>query len=196
MRRVLVCVLALFVGLQPAALWAQQGNVPRSPSPQVPASSLAPQTAAHQPTPSVEVLGVSFERVKRELRILPPSKTNTPLKLEYYIEVVAEAPPFILFAPDEPSVGRVPGSAPTHADMMRHITPLAFSAPAATLVSVGGRKGSSPKIVGQDFWQTQARAAKEAARRKKIEEERQKAVEAERLRQQRLKDSIVVSPPK
>lgn len=175
MRRALPWLLAWLIGVHPAAVWAQQG------------------AGAVQ---SFDALGVSFERIRRDLRTAPPSKVITPIKLEYYVEVVGVAPPFTLFSSEELSIGPVPGVPPSHADMMRHVTPLAFTAPAATLVSVGGRRGAPPKVVGQDFWQMQTRMAREAARRKKAEEERQKAVEAERLRQQRLRESVVVSPPK
>jgi len=166
MRRARAILVATLIGLLPAVLGAQQSR------------SL----------PTVESLGVSFDRIKRKLDVKPASKDKTGLKLEFYVEVVGEAPPFQLFAPDEPRFGPVPGSAPTHADMMRHITPLAFSAPAATLVSVGRSRGSSPKLLGQDFWSTQTQMAKEVARRKKIEDERE--------RRRRIKESIVVAPPK
>lgn len=165
MRGALAALLATLIGSQPAVLSAQQPT----------------------PPPTVESLGVSFERIKRQMGEKAATKDQTGLKLEFYVEVVAEAPPFQLFAPGESSFGQVPGAAPSHADMMRHITPLAFSAPAATLLTSGPR-GGSPKLVGQDFWQTQTRMAKEVARRKKIEEERE--------RQRRLQQSVVVSPPK
>jgi hypothetical protein len=166
MRGVLAALLATLVVAQSAVLRAQQAT----------------------PVPSVESLGVSFDRIRRQLDQKPAAKDKTGLKLEFYIEVVAEAPPFQLFAPGESSFGVVPGVAPSHADMMRHITPQAFSAPAATLASFGGSRGTSPKLMGQDFWENQSRQAKEVARRKKVEEERE--------RQRRLKESVVVSPPK
>jgi hypothetical protein len=166
MRRALAALLATLIGSQPAVLGAQQPT----------------------PLPSVESLGVSFERIKRQIGQKAATKDQTGLKLEYYVVVIAEAPPFQLFAPGEQSFGPVPGVAPSHGDMMRHITPLAFSAPAATIMSVGGSRRGSPTLLGQDFWQTQTRMAQEIARRKKIE--------AEAERQRRLKESIVVMPPK
>jgi len=166
MRRARAICVATLIGLLPAVPGAQQTR----------------------PLPTVESLGVSFDRIKRQLDVKPASKDQTGLKLEYYVEVIAMAPPIYLFAPDEPSFGPVPGSAPSHADMMRHITPLAFSSPRATLVSIGGSRGTAPKLLGQDFWQTQTLRAKEIERRKKAE--------AERARQRMLKESIVVSPPK
>lgn len=185
MRRLLAGVLATLIGSQPAVLGAQQGGAAAAPG-----TGPAPGSAAAgtQGPPSVESLGVSFDRIKQQLGQKPPTtNSKAPLKLDFYVEVIAEAPPFQLFAPNEPSIGPVPGVAPSHADMVRHMTPLAFSAPAATLVSVGA-KGGSPKFIGQDFWQAQRRAAAELARRKKIE--------AERERQRKLKESVVVTAPK
>jgi hypothetical protein len=165
MRGALAIGLATFIGLSPAVLDAQQST----------------------PLPTVESLGVSFDRIKRKLDQKPATPDKTGLKLEFYVEVIAEAPPFQLFSPGESSFGPVPGVAPSHTDMMRHITPLAFAAPAATLVSFGAQRGS-PKLVGQEFWESQSRMAQEVARRKKVE--------AERERQRTLKESVVVSPPK
>ena len=165
MQRALAALLAILIGARPAVLGAQQPT----------------------PLPTVESLGVSFDRIKRQLAQKAASPDKTGLKIEFYVEVIAEAPPFQLFLPGESSFGQVPGAAPSHGDMMRHITPLAFSAPAATLVSVGASRGS-PTLLGQDFWETQTRMAREVARRKKID--------AERERQRQIKASIVVTPPK
>jgi hypothetical protein len=185
MRRALAALLATLIGSSPAVLGAQQGSAAAQAGPAgTPRQAKVPPPP---PPPSVESLGVSFDRIRRQLDQKPATKSQTPLKLEYYVEVIGEAPPFLLFAPDEPSFGPVPGAAPSHADMMRHITPLAFSAPAATLVSFGAKRGS-PKLAGYDFWQTQTQMAQELARRKRAEAER------ERLR--KLKESVVVSPPK
>jgi hypothetical protein len=184
MRRLLAGVLATLIGFQPALLGAPQAGRAATP----PVGLPQPPQSATPPPPSVESLGVSFDRIKRQLgEKRPTANTQAPLKLEYYVEVIAEAPPFQLFAPDEPSFGPVPGGAPTHADMVRHVTPLAFSAPTATLVSFGG-KGGSPKVVGYEFWKTQEKIAQEMARRRKLEEERE--------RQRKLKESVVVTPPK
>jgi hypothetical protein len=166
MRGALAIFLATLIGSEPAVLSAQQTT----------------------PLPSVESLGVSFDRIKRQMGQKPGSTNQTSLKLDFYVEVVGVAPPFQLFAPDELSFGLVPGVAPSHGDMMRHLTPQPFRAPAATIMSIGGSRGGPPTLIGQDFWETQTRTAKEVARRKKIE--------AERERQRKLKESIVVSPPK
>ena len=77
MRCALAILFAILIGSEPAVLSAQQST----------------------PLPSVESLGVSFERIKRQMGEKAATKDQTGLKLEFYVEVVAEAPPFQLFAP-------------------------------------------------------------------------------------------------
>jgi hypothetical protein len=172
MRRLLAAVLALLVGADQSVLWAQQAQ-PHSPPPQ-------PRVTAVPEQPSLEALGLSFDRVKRELRILPPSTAKTPLKLEYYVEVVGDAPEFQLFMPGEMVTGPAPWGAPTHSDILDLLTPKVFRAPVIPV--------SSLAIMG-------IQKLVEAKRRKQ-EEERQRQVDAERERQERIKLSIVVQPPK
>ena len=166
MRPLLALLLAGLVGLQPAAVRAQQG-------------------AAAPPPPSVEALGMSFERIKRGLRVLPPSTAKTPLKLEYYVEVQGLMPPLPLFKPGELTTGPVPFGAPTHRDMMDHVTPEAFKSgtvPVSSLAIMG--------IVKLLQWEAQR------AREERLAKKRQAEIDEERERQRRLKDSLVVGPPK
>jgi hypothetical protein len=68
---------------------------------------------------------------------------------------------------------------------MNHVTPEAFKAgtvPVSTLAIMG-----LAKLIQ---WEAQR------AREERREKERQAAIEAERERQKRLKESLVVSPPK
>jgi hypothetical protein len=181
MRRLLACVVACLVGLQPAAVRAQRSAA------QGPAASQAgpadPQTA--QAGSAADLFGVSFERIKRELRILPPSTAKTPLKLEYYVEVQGALPPIPLFNPGELATGPAPYGAPTHSDVLRLFTPEEFRSPrvpVSSIVIMG--------IVKLVQWEAQR------AREERIEKQRQADIEAERARQKRLKESIVLSPPK
>jgi hypothetical protein len=183
MRHVLACVLACLVGFQPAVLWAQRSGAAGAqvaPAPQPP-----PPPATQAQPPPFDALGVSFDRIKRELRQLPPSTADTPLKLEFYVEVQGTAPPILLFKPGELTTGPVPYGAPTHSDVLELFTPIEFRSPSMPLSTIA--------IMGIQkllAWETNR------AREKKAEDARQKRIEAERLRQQRLKESIVVSPPK
>ena len=166
MRPALAFLLAMLIGLQPAAVRAQQGSAP-------------------PPPPSVEALGMSFERIKRELRILPPSTASTPLKLEYYVEVQALMPPIPLFRPGELTTGPVPLGAPTHQDMMDHVTPMEFKSgtvPISGLAIMG--------IVKLLEWEAQR------AREERFAKKRQAEIDEERQRQLRLKQSILANPPK
>jgi hypothetical protein len=183
MRRVLACVVACLVGLQPAAVWAQQGAPPGTPA--APAQPPPGQSMAAQAAPSIESLGISFARIKRELRILPPSTAKTPLKLEYYVEVQGVMPPLPIFRPGELTTGPVPYGAPTHSDMMDHVTPLAFKSPAIPVSAIA--------IMGiQMLLQWEVNRARE----ERLAKKRQAEIDEERERQRRLKESLVVGPPK
>ncbi|MBI3047585.1 MAG: hypothetical protein HYY76_04675, partial [Acidobacteria bacterium] len=56
------------------------------------------------------------------------------LNLRYTVEVYGQAPPIVLFGPEANlESGPVPYGAPTHRDMIEHVTPREFRAPAADL---------------------------------------------------------------
>ena len=182
MRRVLACVLACLVGLQPAIVWAQQGAAGSASGAQ---PKPPPAPTQNQPPPSFDDLGVSFERIKRGLRLTPASTAKTPLRLEFYVEVQGTAPPILLFQPGELATGPVPYGAPTHSDVLELFTPIEFRSPTMPLSTIA--------IMGIQkllAWESNR------AREQRAEDARQKRIEAERLRQQRLKESLVVSPPK
>lgn len=68
----------------------------------------------------------SVDRVKRELKQLPPTtitEHQDGLKLEYYIQVFGSAPKIDLFKDFDLKNGPVPFTAPTHADMLEQMTP-------------------------------------------------------------------------
>jgi hypothetical protein len=141
--------------------------------------------AQEQAAASVDLLGVSFDRIKRELRILPPSTAKTPLKLEYYVEVQGIAPPIPIFRPGELTTGPVPYGAPTHSDILDVLTPKIFRSPEIPVLGLA--------IMGiQKLVEWEATRARE----ERLAAERLRAIEAERERQRRLKESIVISPPK
>jgi hypothetical protein len=183
MRRALAGLLATLIGFQPAVLWAQQSG---TAGVQVPSASQPPPAPAqNQPPPSFDALGVSFERIKRGLRLTPASTAKTPLRLEFYVEVQGMAPPILLFQPGELATGPVPYGAPTHSDVLELFTPIEFRSPTVPISSIAIM--GLAKLIQ---WETNR------ARERRAEEARQKRIDAERLRQQRLKESIVVSPPK
>jgi hypothetical protein len=127
MRRALATLLALTLSLEPTLLLAQQtGTAPRQPQ--------APAT--NPPAPSLEAMGLSFQRIKRELGDRAPSTNATPLKLNYYVEVTALAPPIELFTPQELAAGPVPGGPPTHWEMVAHVTRPEFRSPSVPISSL------------------------------------------------------------
>jgi hypothetical protein len=77
-------------------------------------------------------LPVSLVRIHRELRQSAVREEREGLNLRYNVEVFGQAPPLELFTPGENlSTGPVPDSAPTHRDMIEHVTPREYRAPAA-----------------------------------------------------------------
>ena len=179
----LACLLGCLVGLQPAPAPAHQGSAPATSAAQTqppPARADSGRTV-----PSIDSLGLSFARIKRELRILPPSTAKTPLKLEYYVEVQGLMPPLPIFRPGELTTGPVAYGAPTHWDMMAHVTPEAFKSgtvPVSSLALMG--------IAKLIQWEAQR------AREERLAKKRQAEIDEERERQRRLKESLVVGPPK
>jgi hypothetical protein len=181
MRRAFAGLLATLIGFQPAVLRAQQGGAAGAQFAPAP----PPPAAAQAQPPAFEALGLSFDRIKRALRLQPASTAQTPLKLEFYVEVFADAPPILLFQPGELATGPVPYGAPTHSDVLDLFTPMEFKSPSVPISSIAIM--GLAKLIQ---WETNR------ARARRAEEARQKRIEAERLRQQRLRESLVVSPPK
>lgn len=128
MRAALAVLLAFAIGLQPAAVCAQAAPKPSAGAP--------PQAAQPETPPSVESLGLSLARIKRELGDRPATENKDGLKLDFYVEVFAFAPPIPIFQPGELTTGPVPWGPPTHADFLRHVTPEAFRSPAVPISSI------------------------------------------------------------
>ena len=99
----------------------------------VPQTSAALQAAA-PPQQAVDVsrLPIDLEKIHRELRESTEREERDGLNLRYVIDVYGQAPPLVLFESGEELVyGPVPWSAPTHRDMIEHVTPKEYRAPAA-----------------------------------------------------------------
>ena len=99
-----------------------------------PAVSLA-QTAETQSIDATQ-LGVSLDRIRRELRQSETRETTTAsgLKLDIRVDVFGQAPP-LDFVPDDFSLtfGPVPRSAPTHREHIEFVTPMEFRSPAVPI---------------------------------------------------------------
>ena len=79
-------------------------------------------------------LPVSLERIKRKLAQVPPSQEFL-LRLDYYVEVHGSAPQLDIFEGFDLHAGPVPFSAPTHNEMIRHVTPQEFRPPVVPLLA-------------------------------------------------------------
>jgi hypothetical protein len=102
----------------------------------VPAVAVA-QQRPQAADPSVDTrldvsrLPVNLQRIHRQLQQSSTVREERDgLNLRYQIEVFGRAPEIKLFFPeDNLTTGPVPYGAPTHAEIIRHITPKEFSSP-------------------------------------------------------------------
>jgi len=85
-----------------------------------------------QETVDVSRLPLDLSRIQRELSRSAIREERQGLNLRYVIEVYGQAPPIVMFGPDDNLVyGPVPYGAPTHREMIEHVTPKEYRAPAA-----------------------------------------------------------------
>ena len=88
--------------------------------------------AAAQETLDVAKLPLDLERIHKVLQQSTVREERDGLNLRYTVEVFGQAPPLELFTPGESlTTGPVPDSAPTHREMIEHVTPREYRAPAA-----------------------------------------------------------------
>jgi len=113
----LTAVLLVLALAMPALVRAQGSERPAQPS--VPAASV-----------DVSRMGVSLERIRRELRQeqLEEQRNGEVLKLSFTIEVYGEAPRIDLLK-DFPLIGPVPYGAPTHQEIVDFLTPKEYRSP-------------------------------------------------------------------
>jgi hypothetical protein len=92
----------------------------------------APVQSTAQVTIDVSRLPLNLQRIQRELQQSSTVREQRDgLNLRYQIEVFGRAPEIKLFLPeDNLQTGPVPYGAPTHQEIIRHITPKEFSSPA------------------------------------------------------------------
>jgi hypothetical protein len=118
MLRLLATVVLLMLGLAAGTAAAQDGNGTAVVRRQ--ASSI-----------DVDRLPININRVHRELRqAVTVSEERDGLNLRYEIQVFGRAPEIRLFTPeDNLRTGPVPYGAPTHQEIVNHITPQEFRSP-------------------------------------------------------------------
>jgi hypothetical protein len=89
--------------------------------------------ASAQEPAAVDVsrLPIDVQRIQRQLKQSASREERDGLNLRYTIDVYGKAPRIDLVTPGESlKFGPVPGTAPTHSDMMEFWTPQEFRAPA------------------------------------------------------------------
>ena len=82
----------------------------------------------------VSRLPVDLERIHRQLQQTATREERDGLNLRYYVNVNTQAPPLVLFDPEDKDNlvhGPVPYGGPTHKDMLEQMTPKEYRAPAA-----------------------------------------------------------------
>ncbi len=125
MMRVKPVALVLAVALGSGAL---PGRLQAGPRPQ-------DSTGGDPDLLRAEELPVSLARIRRKLAQAPPSHASL-LRVDIYVEVVGKAPALNIFEGFDLHAGPVPYGAPTHSDMIRHVTPEEFRTPGVSLAPV------------------------------------------------------------
>jgi hypothetical protein len=137
MTRVLATVFGIVLVVIPAPVPAQ------------PTAEPAPAAAPATPPIDATALGISLRRIQQRLTAESKARSSglSPLRLEYFVDVYGTAPALRFFTGEDLIYGTVPGGAPTHRDMLWHVTPQAFRSPrvdflglAAGAAAYGARK--------------------------------------------------------
>ena len=117
-------LLALFLGLAAQAAWASQAQ----PTPPMPGEAAPPVAAEIDATK----LGVSLSRIQKQLRVAESKEKQTAdgLRLEFNIQVFGTAPKIEMLKGVDLVNGGVPGSAPSHTQMIEFVTPQIYRTPA------------------------------------------------------------------
>lgn len=117
--RALVLLLVLSVS---APAWAQDSEAKPAP-----AGSQAPIDATK--------LGVSLARIQKGLRVseIKEKQTVSPLRLEFNVQVFGQAPRIDLLKDVDILHGDAPDSAPTHRQIIEHLTPQIYRQPTAPI---------------------------------------------------------------
>lgn len=80
----------------------------------------------------VDRLPLNLNRIQRELKHAADLERREGLNLRYTIQIYGSAPPLRFFSEDENlATGPVPNTAPTHRELIDHVTPQEFRAPYA-----------------------------------------------------------------
>lgn len=91
-----------------------------------------PQSATSSADVNVDRLPLNLNRIHRQLRHAADLEERDGLSLRYTIQIYGSAPPIQIFGEDANLAnGPVPYGAPTHREIVNHITPQEYRAPVA-----------------------------------------------------------------
>jgi hypothetical protein len=90
--------------------------------------------SAQQTSVDVSRLPIDLTKVTRELRQSAATESRTGLNIRYRVDVYGQAPRIELFTKqDNLAYGPAPYGAPTHQQMIDHVTPQEYRAPYADI---------------------------------------------------------------
>jgi hypothetical protein len=102
----------------------QEGSAPPADDPN--------QQTAKQQAVNVDRLPLNLNRISRELKHAADLEERDGLGLRYTIQIYGAAPPLDIFSEESDLVnGPVPYGAPTHRELIDHVTPREFRPPVA-----------------------------------------------------------------
>jgi len=94
----------------------------------------ADKAFAQQTSVDVKRLPIDLAKVTRELRQSAATESHTGLNIRYRVDVYGQAPRIEIFTKqDNLATGPVPWGAPSHQDMIDHVTPQEYRAPSADI---------------------------------------------------------------
>jgi len=95
---------------------------------------VAHAASAQQTSVDVKRLPIDLRKVTRELRQSTATQSRGGLNIRYRVDVYGQAPRIELFTKqDNLEYGPAPYGAPTHRDMIEHVTPQEYRAPYADI---------------------------------------------------------------
>lgn len=123
-RIIAVTLLGTGLGLAAPATASAQAAAPAQASPEA--------TTSAADRFDVGRLPISLERIHQALRLSMTREERDGLNLRYVVDVFGRAPSLAVFTKEDNLLtGPVPHGAPTHQEMIDHVTPREFRAPVA-----------------------------------------------------------------
>ena len=120
------CTAALLLGMSSAGTAQSSTAQPAAPSAPAPVGTtgIGPEIPVAVSGIDVTRLPIDLKRIEQRFRQGQIREERNGLNLRYFVEVFAKSPALVLLTPQDNLVyGAVPGSAPTHADMLEMMTP-------------------------------------------------------------------------